>query len=76
MRHKTASDSTAQPEEGSFELTEDIIRARAYQLYEERGCEHGHDLDDWLRAEAEIVGKKPAAAGAADMEGGKRADVA
>lgn len=47
----------SKPEEGSLELTENIIRERAYQFYEERGSEHGHDLEDWLRAEAEIVGK-------------------
>ena len=45
---------------GSLELTEEIIRTRAYQLFEQRGCEQGHDLDDWLQAEAEIMGKKPA----------------
>jgi DUF2934 family protein len=59
MRHKTASDSTAKPEEGSLDSTEELIRVRAHQLYEERGCEDGHGLDDWLQAEAEIVGKKP-----------------
>jgi Protein of unknown function (DUF2934) len=32
---------------------EDIAR-RAYQLYEERGGEHGHDLDDWFQAEREL----------------------
>ena len=32
---------------------EDIAR-RAYQLYEEHGGEHGHDLDDWFRAEREL----------------------
>ena len=74
MRHKTASDSTMKPNEGSLELTEDILRVRAYQFYEERGCEHGHDLEDWPRAEAEILGKKPAtAAEAEDTEGGSRA---
>jgi Protein of unknown function (DUF2934) len=46
---------------GSRELTEDAIRTRAYQLFEQRGCEHGHHLDDWLQAEAELVGKKPIA---------------
>jgi len=52
------------PEEntGSLELTEEVIRRRAHQLYEERGCEPGHELDDWLLAEAEIIGKKPARA--------------
>jgi Protein of unknown function (DUF2934) len=62
MRRKTVSDSTAKPNKGSLELPEELIRARAYQLYEERGCEDGHDLDDWLQAEVEIRGKKPAAA--------------
>ena len=33
---------------------QDQIRARAYQLYEERGRDDGHDLDDWLQAEAEL----------------------
>lgn len=31
------------------------ISERAYQLFVERGSEHGHDIDDWLRAEAEIL---------------------
>ena len=43
---------------GPLELTEELIRERAYQLFEERGYEHGHELDDWLQAEAEIVGKR------------------
>ena len=34
------------------------IRLRAYQLYEARGREDGHELDDWLRAEEEITSKK------------------
>jgi hypothetical protein len=33
---------------------------RAYALYEARGCADGHDFDDWLQAEAEILGKKTA----------------
>ncbi len=33
---------------------EEEIRRRAYQLYELRGREDGHDLDDWLRAEDEV----------------------
>jgi hypothetical protein len=32
----------------------DMIARRAYELYEERGCADGDDLDDWLRAEAEV----------------------
>ena len=45
---------------GSQELTEEIIRIRAYQLFETRGGEHGHDVEDWLQAESEITGRKPA----------------
>jgi Protein of unknown function (DUF2934) len=44
---------------GSLELTEEIIRMRAYQLFEQRGYQHGSDLDDWLEAEAQIMGKRP-----------------
>jgi DUF2934 family protein len=33
---------------------QDQIRARAYQLYEQRGGDDGHELDDWLQAEAEL----------------------
>jgi hypothetical protein len=35
-------------------ILEDQIRRRAYELYEERGRENGHELEDWLRAEEEI----------------------
>ena len=41
---------------------EESIRRRAYALYEERGREDGHDLDDWLRAEAEVTTALKAAA--------------
>jgi hypothetical protein len=30
------------------------IRARAYELFEQRGYEPGHELDDWLQAKAEV----------------------
>jgi hypothetical protein len=33
---------------------QDQIRVRAHQLYEQRGRDDGHDLDDWLQAEAEL----------------------
>jgi DUF2934 family protein len=34
--------------------TDEEIRARAYQMYLERGGEHGMDFDDWMRAEREL----------------------
>ncbi len=52
----------ANTDKGSLELTEEYIELRAFQLFEDRGCEHGHDLEDWLRAEAEILGTYEAAA--------------
>lgn len=41
--------------QSSVGLTEELIRERAYQLYERRGREDGHDVEDWLEAEAEIL---------------------
>ncbi len=39
----------------------DCIAARAYALFEERGCRHGWDLQDWLDAEREILSRQPPA---------------
>ena len=36
--------------------THEAIRVRAYQIYEQRGRVEGHALNDWLTAEAQIVG--------------------
>jgi hypothetical protein len=33
---------------------EEMVRERAYFLYEARRREGGHELDDWLQAEAEL----------------------
>ncbi len=32
----------------------DDIAKRAYELYLERGGEHGHDAQDWAQAESEL----------------------
>ena len=40
------------------------IRLRAHELYEARGREDGHEVEDWLRAEEEIREKKVTAAAA------------
>ena len=37
---------------------EEEIRKRAYELFEARGREEGRALEDWLRAEQEITGRK------------------
>jgi hypothetical protein len=46
---------TSEPQD--IEL-EDQIRARAYELYEARGREQGHEEEDWFRAKEEIAIKK------------------
>ena len=44
---------------GAMSMTSDsaleLIRARAYSLFELRGQQPGHALDDWLQAEREIL---------------------
>ena len=36
----------------------ELIRQRAYELFEQRGGQHGFDIEDWCRAEAEILGRQ------------------
>jgi len=40
------------------------IRQRAYELYEARDGQDGHDVEDWLRAEEEILQKEALSAAA------------
>ena len=35
--------------------THQEVAARAYQLYLERGRVEGHEIDDWLQAEYEVM---------------------
>jgi Protein of unknown function (DUF2934) len=37
-------------------VSKEEIAKRAFALFEARGREHGHDLDDWLQAERELEG--------------------
>ena len=37
------------------ELRQEEIAHRAYQLYQQRGCEPGKDVEDWARAEKELT---------------------
>ncbi len=50
--------TSSKPQPASFtrqlEKLVEMIRARAYRIYEERGRLDGHELDDWLQAEAEL----------------------
>jgi Protein of unknown function (DUF2934) len=58
----TATTAETEPEvvaaiasgEGQLE-EEEVIRQRAYAIWEAEGRPHGHDLDHWHRAQAEIT---------------------
>jgi hypothetical protein len=58
MHPRSTSDRTSPERERHHtpEL-EEQIRRRAYQLFEQRGRIEGHDVDDWLQAEAKLTAK-------------------
>jgi len=65
LRKESATMNSTHRENQNYPTTQNAepaynkdIRLRAYELFEQRGREDGHDLDDWLRAEAEF--KMPA----------------
>lgn len=37
---------------------QDEIQKLAYKFFLDRGCQHGHDRADWLRAEAIVKGRR------------------
>lgn len=60
MNMSTEPDTEAGPQ-ATNEVRREEIELRAYFKYCERGCESGHDVDDWLAAEREIVAEGAAA---------------
>jgi hypothetical protein len=55
-RTATAADRAPKSPAGPATLSNSDVARRAYDLYLARGCEHGHDMDDWLRAERDLRG--------------------
>ena len=51
-----SSRSTRKRTTAPAQVTHREVARRAYDLFLARGCEHGHDLDDWLQAERELRG--------------------
>jgi hypothetical protein len=37
-----------------IEFSKEQIARRAYELYTQRGCKPGKDVEDWVRAEKEL----------------------
>ena len=33
----------------------EMIALRAYELFEQHGCQEGHDCEDWLEAERQVL---------------------
>jgi len=48
--------AAANPKAWPNQSRDEAIRRRARELYEQRGRVAGHELEDWLQAEAEIDG--------------------
>jgi hypothetical protein len=51
---KNKTDSSPRPSKATDTRKEDI-QFRAYQIYLARNRQAGHELDDWLQAERELV---------------------
>jgi hypothetical protein len=62
MSRRSTSDSVPTKSQLQTLDHDERVRRRAYALYEERGRLDGHDVDDWLQAEAEVGGKSKIAA--------------
>ena len=55
-KHQEHPGHRHEPARGTVGFAEpDAIARRAYELFEKRGHELGHDLDDWLHAEQELM---------------------
>lgn len=53
-RTATATDGTLKSRTQPATIADSDVALRAYDFYLARGCEHGHDVEDWLRAEGEL----------------------
>ena len=51
------TETVSQTETEEIKDIQQRIQERAYELFVEGGCEHGHDLEHWLQAEAELTAK-------------------
>ena len=52
----TPSSTSKAPPGRAAQVTDSDIARRAYDLYLARGCEPGHDVDNWLQEERELRG--------------------
>ena len=65
MTHQSASAPTLKTSNVKLVSPEELLKheecifnsisRRAYELFQNRGCSHGSDWDDWFRAETELL---------------------
>jgi Protein of unknown function (DUF2934) len=61
MPHEDATNEAGANLENSTaedKATEELIRARTYQLFEEQICREGHAEFDWQQAEADVLSEQ------------------
>ena len=44
--------------EQASEVQLEAIRLKAYEFFVQRGCAHGHDVEDWQAAEEIVMNRK------------------
>jgi HSP20 family molecular chaperone IbpA len=54
-RHSAGVRLTFEGAEEQVKAASDAIASRAYELFEGNGCVSGHDREDWLKAEAQLL---------------------
>ena len=64
MRKSTLTKTENTAQDTAAAIASGEIAALAYRLWTERGCPIGSPEEDWFRAEAELSGRKEAAAAA------------
>ncbi|HEX5084220.1 MAG TPA: Hsp20 family protein [Blastocatellia bacterium] len=77
-KHKTPAGPIFVEAEKLFEHMKEFsqsVARRAYEYFEARGREFGHDLEDWFRAESELMRRVPVEIKEADGQITVRAEV-
>jgi hypothetical protein len=57
-KDRVAAQAQAESQHKYYEDLGSRLAEKAYELYVQRGQEHGHDLEDWLEAERQILPKE------------------
>lgn len=58
MKRETTTAPKRVQRDASAEAAFDDVARRAYEKFLARGGQHGHDVEDWLAAEAEVRGSR------------------